>query len=182
MYRLLFIFMTFSAFAFGQTFPDLQSDTYSNSFSSAYRKEYPQLHYSYNDASQIHDYSGNWDLDGDGKNDSILFIGGTGGAHLYYHLKITVSGSDRSYEFPAFEIDFPYLDKSENICKDKSSYLYIFAVSDFDHDGLKDIYLSFDSQTPIPHNWKHKGITSHQIIIQYKGKKVVVRNFDPCIS
>jgi hypothetical protein len=40
------------------------------------------LHYSYSLANQTHNYSGNWDFDGDGNTDELYFIG-TGGAHLY---------------------------------------------------------------------------------------------------
>src|SRR5688500_10540773 len=42
------------------------------------------LNYSYDPATQTHNYSKNWDFDSDGETDSLYFIG-TGGAHLYFY-------------------------------------------------------------------------------------------------
>jgi hypothetical protein len=41
--------------------------TADNSFEDIYQYSYPQLIYSYNDATQTHSYSGNRDFDGDGQ-------------------------------------------------------------------------------------------------------------------
>jgi len=74
--------LTFSTLiAFSQ-----QKNQLSNSFESQYRKSNPTLKYSYDNISQIHNYSNNWDFDNDGVKDEIYFIG-TGGAHLFFFLK-----------------------------------------------------------------------------------------------
>jgi hypothetical protein len=54
-----------------------------NTYADALRAKYPELIYSYIDSVQTHDYSGNWDLDGDGEKDGVYFIG-NGGVHLFF--------------------------------------------------------------------------------------------------
>jgi hypothetical protein len=58
----------------------------SNSFRNDYLKSNPNLKYNYDSATQIHNYSHNWDFDKDGVKDELYFVG-TNGAHLYYFLK-----------------------------------------------------------------------------------------------
>ena len=64
-----------------------------NSFEEVLKRTCPLLKYSYNDSSQTHNYSGNWDFDADGKADELYFIG-NGGAHLYFHLRIILSSDE----------------------------------------------------------------------------------------
>ena len=52
------------------------------SFKNYYKCNNPTIKYTFNRYSYIHDYSGNWDFDGDGKPDILLFIP-NGGAHVY---------------------------------------------------------------------------------------------------
>ncbi len=84
----------------------------SNSFEEAYRKSIPTLAYRYDSILQIHNYSDNWDFDCDGINDSLYFIG-TGGAHLYYYLKVTLSSLQLSYLFEFIQLDYPFFYPSE---------------------------------------------------------------------
>lgn len=49
-------------------------DSISNSFEASYRKSNPDLKYSYDNISQIHNYSNNWDLDNDGIKDEVYFV------------------------------------------------------------------------------------------------------------
>lgn len=65
-------------------------DIPSNSFENEYRISNPTLNYSYDEISQIHNYSNNWDFDNDGIKDQIYFVG-TSGAHVYYFLRVVLS-------------------------------------------------------------------------------------------
>jgi hypothetical protein len=150
----------------------------SNSFKKEYKTKYPNLNYSYNDLSQTHDYSNNWDFDGDGENDSLFFIG-NGGAHLYFHLQLRLSSDSKKYDFPLLEIDIPYLYNYKGIELDegKPDVLHQFMIADFDDDKLPEIYISLDRQSEIPDDWKKKGLTSHQVIVDYSNGKLELKNY-----
>ncbi len=83
-----------------------QDDTPSNSFEAHYAAAGIMLRYSYDNDRVIHDYSGNWDLDRDGTPDEIYFIG-TGGAHLYYYLRVVLSSDQKVRDFKYLESDRP---------------------------------------------------------------------------
>ena len=59
----------------------------SNSFKNSYLKSNPTLNYGYDDISQIHNYSNNWDLDKDGIKDELYFVG-TGGGRFSNRYKV----------------------------------------------------------------------------------------------
>ncbi|MBR4135132.1 MAG: hypothetical protein IKU03_01785 [Bacteroidales bacterium] len=80
-----------------------------NSFSKLYKNT--DIHYSYHEASQTHDYSRNWDFDGDGIADELLFVG-NGGAHLQFHPKIHLSSIDTTFFFPDLSLDMPTYETS----------------------------------------------------------------------
>lgn len=62
--------------------------------------------YSYSENSQTHDYSGNWDFDGDAIADKFFFVG-NGGAHLQYCPLIVLSSIDSNFYFPNLPLDIP---------------------------------------------------------------------------
>ena len=66
-------------------------------YKATMHRVHPRLRFSEidNEALRVLDYSGNWDIDGDGRKDSVLFIG-NGGAHLYYHLRLRLSSEKKS--------------------------------------------------------------------------------------
>jgi hypothetical protein len=138
-------------------------------------------YYSYNDSSKTHDYSHNWDFDGDGATDSLTFIG-TGGAHLYYFLRIVLSSDKKTRDFPFLEIDFPCLC---NISRLKESNFYPpphypqIVVHDFDSDFTYEIYLHLDISTfsILSKKWKKRGLTSRYILLDYKNGKITITNF-----
>ena len=80
-----------------------------NSFSESYKNT--DIHYSYDEASQTHDYSGNWDFDGDGIADKLLFVG-NGGAHLQFWPTFYLSSNDSVFSFPALSADMPIYEPS----------------------------------------------------------------------
>lgn len=84
-----------------------QSDVLpSNSFAGYYTTTGLDLQYNYDEESIVHNYSGNWDLDEDGIRDEIYFIG-TGGAHLYYYLRVVLSSDKKVRDFKYLESDAP---------------------------------------------------------------------------
>jgi hypothetical protein len=85
-----------------------EPETVSNSLAAHYKGTFPALSYVYVNDTQTHDYSGNWDLDADGVPDRICFIG-TGGAHLYYYLHVTLSSDNSPLDFPFIQTDAPVL-------------------------------------------------------------------------
>ncbi|MDP2162166.1 MAG: VCBS repeat-containing protein [Flavobacterium sp.] len=149
----------------------------SNSFEKVYKTKYPNLHYSYNDLSQTHDYSNNWDFDGDGKNDSLFFIG-NGGVHLYFHLQLRLSSDRQTYDFPFLAIDFLNLFTELELDNEgMPNIIQQFVVADFDDDKLPEIYINLDRQSKIPHKWEKKRLTSHLVIIDYSNGRLDLKNY-----
>jgi len=149
----------------------------SNSFKKDYERLYPHLIYSYNDSTQIHDYSGNWDFDGDGKKDSLYFIG-NGAVHLYYHLRIILSSDNKIRDFSWLVLDLPYLGTFGELQKSGNKPSLQFLVHDFDSNGIDDIFLNFDIKySPIPKEWNKRGVSSRYILMRYKNKHIVIENF-----
>lgn len=91
-----------------------QKISISNSFEGYYRKSNPALKYSYDSISQVHNYSDNWDFDQDCIKDQVYFVG-TGGAHLYYFLKIILSSDNKPRLFDFIESDFPLLTATDTL-------------------------------------------------------------------
>ena len=156
-----------------------QIDHLPNSYKKPYDSLFPLLHYSYEDSTQTHNYSGNWDIDGDKKPDSLSFIG-NGGTHLYFHLRLSLSTEKTTRDFHWLVSDFPMLDSISHFKKTYGQYQTypIFFVHDFNDDGKMDIYLNTDTRfAPIPSKWKRRGVTSRSIIVSYQNKDIVIKNF-----
>ncbi len=119
-------------------------DTPSNSFECIYRKSNPALTYSYDEISQVHNYSNNWDFDKDGIKDELYFVG-TGGAHLYYFLKVVLSKDKKSREFNFIQSDFPFLTSTDTINIEKT--ILGFSVTDLGKDLTPTIIVRLDEQT-----------------------------------
>jgi rRNA processing protein Gar1 len=123
---LITIFLTtFTLTVFSQQTDNLELP--SNSFENAYRKSNPTLTYSYDSISQIHNYSNNWDFDKDGIKDELYFVG-TGGAHLYYFLKVILSTDKISREFNFIQSDFPFLTANDIVDIEKKVIGFVVAV------------------------------------------------------
>jgi len=151
--------------------------------SELYKPSDPNLTYWFvdNDSIQRLDYSGNWDFDGDGKKDSLTFIG-NGGAHLYFHLRIRLSSDHKVKDYPYLNFDCPYLgtvSQLEKSFRDDSLPLRPqIVIHDFDGRGIDEIYLCYDSHwSPISKKWQKLGVTSRNIILKYENKDIVIRNF-----
>lgn len=132
----------------------------SNSYSDFYT-EY-NINYAFFEKSQIHDYSDNWDLDGDGILDRVMFVG-DGAAHLNYRLLVYVSGIDDFIFLPYLYTDMPIYAPIDSLSK-----LPFFTVYDFNEDGNDDICFNnyYNSDT-----LKLIGIETTKIILNYNNKK-----------
>jgi hypothetical protein len=152
-----------------------QADTISNSFERIYKTTNPSLRYSYDPVKQLHDYSGNWDFDKDGKTDQLYFIG-TGGAHLYYYLRVVLSRNHLDKSFHFLQSDMPMI-PDEEIMKeagyDPVNSFTRFAVADFDKDSTLDIFIRLDeaSYATEKNTLKKYGIKTEFILLSFgKGK------------
>lgn len=156
-----------------------QNDHISNSYKRIYDTRYPALKYYYDSSTQTHDYSGNWDFDGDKISDSLSFVG-NGGAHLYFHLRLRISSELKTRNFEFLVLDFPVLDSIDHFRKvyGKTSIFPVFVVHDFNNDGRMDIYFNTDINfAAIPSRLKRKGVTSGNLLITYEKKDIVIKNF-----
>lgn len=151
------------------------------SFKSVYAKNNPALKYSFNRYSLIHDYSGNWDLDGDGVPDKVLFVGNNG-VHVYYHLVIILSADNKLRDFSWINIDMPMLGDTSEFNKpgDEAACLEQFAVGDLGGMGKPQIYISMDhSGHNIPDKWKKRGVNSLRLLLFYEHSEIAVKNYKP---
>lgn len=120
----------------------------SNSFEEVLAKRHPDLKYQYHPEPALHDYSGNWDFDGDGEFDKVYFVG-TGGAHLYFYFAVTLSSSKTQYVYKHIELDFPLFEDISAHGTDNDCPPAQFSVGDFDSDGYDEIYFQLDTPTYI---------------------------------
>ena len=152
-----------------------QKDTVTNSFAQAYKKTNPTINYHYDNLKQIHDYSNNWDFDLDGKKDQVYFIG-TGGAHLYYYLRVILNADNVQRDYRFIQSDFPVLPSDDAFNKsgfDPISSFTQFAVSDYNKDSIIDIFVRLDDSSFLSGKkaLKKYGVQSNYVIITFKRKK-----------
>jgi hypothetical protein len=149
-----------------------QLDIPTNSFEATYKEKYLALHYRYDDERQVHNYSNNWDLDGDGIKDEVYFKG-DGGAHLYYYLVIFLSFDKKVRIFPYLSTDFPFLnvENTSNYATNNNKKFNIgFHVFDYNKDGVMDILIHLDEKSFLFQNksLETKGVYSSSIVVSFK--------------
>jgi hypothetical protein len=119
-------------------------ETPSNSFENLYRKRNPSLKYRYDSIAQIHNYSNNWDFDKDGIKDELYFVG-TGGAHLYYFLRVVLSSDHTAREFSNIQSDYPLLTSTDT--SDLNNTPFGFVVANFGTNLIPTIIVRLGEQT-----------------------------------
>lgn len=128
--------------------------------------------------SLSYNYSNKWDFDLDGQNDSLLFIGNNG-VHRYYYLRIVLSSDHIVRDYPTIQLDMPYPNEKADLGANASTSVSLFSVSDFDKDGILDIYLNFGNHfSTIPNKWKKMGVTKTQVLMTFKAGDFKVRNYN----
>ncbi len=144
----------------------------SNGFGEQLKKSCPSLRYHYDSISQIHNYSDNWDLDNDGILDGLYFVG-TGGAHLYYYLRVILSSDKRERNLTFIETDFPLLAATDTLNFDPASPG--FAVAEAGKDAITEIFVRLDDQS-FHANKDALGkfrIRTQNIVLSFKNGKTV---------
>ena len=145
-------------------------DIPSNSFENNYLKSNSTLKYSYDEIYQIHNYSNNWDFDKDGIKDELYFIG-TGGAHLYYFLKVVLSSDKLSREFNFIQSDFPFLTATDTLNIKKT--VLGFVVADISKNSIPTIIVRLDNSTYYANKkeFTKQKIKTRNISISFKNGK-----------
>ena len=159
---------TFTLTVFSQQKDNLELP--SNSFENAYHKSNPTLTYSYDSISQIHNYSNNWDFDKDGIKDELYFVG-TGGAHLYYYLKVVLSSDKKTREFNFVQSDFPFLTATDTLDIEKTQIGFI--VADLGQNLTPTIIVRLDDQSYYANKkiLADKKIKTRNVVISFENGK-----------
>lgn len=142
----------------------------SNSFENDYHKSNPTLSYSYDNISQTHNYSNNWDFDKDGIKDELYFVG-TGGAHLYYFLKVVLSKDKISREFNFIKSDVPFLTATDTLDIKKTTIGFV--VAEIGKNLTPTIIVRLDEQSFYANKkiLTDKKITTRNISISFENGK-----------
>ncbi|UPQ79339.1 hypothetical protein M0M57_00525 [Flavobacterium azooxidireducens] len=142
----------------------------SNSFDKEYHKSNPTLTYSYDNNSQTHNYSNNWDFDKDGIKDELYFVG-TSGAHLYYYLKVILSSDKKTREFNFVQLDFPILTATDTLDIEKTPIGFI--VADLGQNLTTTIIVRLDDQSYFANKkiLADKKIKTRNVVISFENGK-----------
>lgn len=145
----------------------VQAVTFENDFKNT------NINYRYLHASQTHDYSNNWDFDGDGKNDEIKFIG-MDGAHQYFYLSIKLSTEKETRTYPWIASDMPVLEDFKKLPDNSMAHVQQeFVVHDFNADGLPDIFVNSETYNRGDSlNLNKYGLTKGRVVLSYDTTKI----------
>ena len=151
-------------------------DIPSNSFENEYRISNPSLKYSYDEISQIHNYSNNWDFDNDGIKDELYFVG-TGGAHIYYFLRVILSSDKKVRDVNFIQIDFPFLNETDILNSEKTNAG--FAVLNIEKELIPSIIVRLDESTyyAFKKELMKKNIKTRNSLISFKNGKTKLSSF-----
>lgn len=158
-----------------------QDDMPTNSFASYCRQKIPSICYEYDSIKQIHNYSNNWDFDKDGIADQVYFIG-TGGAHLYFYLRVLLSSDNAKRDFPFIESDFPMLPPNYDFTKTgykPNSNQTFFAVFKNEAEDNLTIFIKLDNATfSVTRNvLKKKGVNTNLVTLSFNNGKTLFKDF-----
>ncbi|GLB48769.1 hypothetical protein [Neptunitalea lumnitzerae] len=142
-----------------------------NPYESFYNDNFSHLKFEYNDSLNILNLSNNWDFDGDGISDNLKFIG-KGGVHLYFYLEVQLSTNNTLFKFKDLDTDMPYLGDVSELKSVKEDDLFpSFVISDFNGDGISDIYFNTSlSSNPLPQKRNR--------LITFKNGKAMRKDFN----
>ncbi len=148
-----------------------QTDRLSNSFEEAYQRSNPGFKYRYDILAQTHDYSGNWDLDKDGVKDEVYFVG-TGGAHLYYFLRVVLSHDRHVKDFRFIESDCPFLTATDTVNLGRKTTGFV--VAELGKKRTPAIIVRLDDSTfcSCKNHWKRKKVRTKNVMVRFENGKV----------
>ena len=146
-------------------------DIPSNSFENEYWISNPALIYSYDEISQIHNYSNKWDFDNDGIKDEVYFVG-TGGAHIYYFLRVVLSSDKKVRDVNFIQSDFPFLNETIKLNSEKSNVG--FAVLNIEKELTPSIIVRLDESTfdAFKKEFMKENIKTRNSLISFKKGKM----------
>ena len=152
----------------------------SNSFASHYANAGIVLRYHYEEDKAIHNYSGNWDFDADGIADAMYFIG-TGGAHLYYYLRVVLSSDRIVRDFGYLESDLPVYAPPLSTGTGRDSHIAdsFTSFSVVQQQGQCLIYLRLDTAVQFAARklLKHHGVKTEKVLLGFNKAKAVLKDY-----
>jgi hypothetical protein len=121
------------------------------------------------------DWLEQFDFDGDGLNDQVLFHY-SGGAHCCYTLEVILTSNKKSVKYP-FQMDGGYVGGVDDSRPDQ------LKIEDIDRDGLPEIVVQIETYNgkshTIPKAWqKQYGITTNKVVIEYEDGQLHTRDFE----
>jgi hypothetical protein len=130
---------------------------------------------------QTHNYSDNWDLDKDGKADQLFFVG-TGGAHLYFYLRIVLSSDNKTRDLDFIQSDDPVLPpdtetkKPDYIPEKNNTNFSIFTSK----DKNKCVFVKIDDSSFATEKslLKNKGVKTKYVVIYFKNGQTLLKDLD----
>jgi hypothetical protein len=151
-------------------------DIHTNSFENEYRLSNPALIYCFDEISQVHNYSHNWDFDNDGIKDELYFVG-TGGAHIYYFLRVILSSDKKVRDLNFIQSDFPLLRKTYTLNSEKT--IVGFTVKNLGNESTPTIIIQLDESTIDAYNKKlmKQNIKTRNYMINFKNGKTNFESF-----
>lgn len=125
-----------------------------------------------------YNYSGKWDFDGDGKKDSLYFIG-NGGVHTYFFPRLVLSSDNKKRDFQYLEIDMPYFVENKDALKNNNGEnVPQLVVYDFDMDGISEIYLNiYQPYYKTPKTLHRLGLKGPKILFDYSKNKLLLKDY-----
>jgi hypothetical protein len=158
-----------------------QKDSPTNSYEILYGKNNPSLKYKYDNLTQTHNYSDNWDLDKDGKVDQLFFVG-TGGAHLYFYLRVVLSSDNKTRDLDFIQSDDPVLPPDTET--KKQDYIPEKYNTNFSIFTNKDknicVFVKIDDSSFATEKsqLKNKGVKTKYIVIYFKNGQTLLKDLD----
>jgi len=173
----LFVTFILNVFAFAVYSQNAgKLDIHINSFENEYRLSNPALIYSFDKITLIHNYSNNWDFDNDGIKDELYFVG-TGGAHIYYFLRVILSSDKKVRDVNFIQTDFPFLNETDILNSEKTNTG--FAVLNIEKELTPSIIVRLDESTyyAFKKELMKENIKSRNCLISFKNGKTKLSSF-----
>jgi len=144
------------------------------------------IKYQYDAESQTHNYSGNFDFDGDFLTDSLYLLGNDG-AHLLYSPEIILSSTKKRYALTDITIDDPEFHPISTLQQLSfleflpprfviGTYKELLGEEDFSLLNRHVLFFHLD-KIDLPEELKKQGVTSENIVIYFFDNEFKIQNF-----
>ncbi len=148
-----------------------------NSLSDYYKKANPTLNYQFDEKNQTHNFSDNWDLDNDSIMDEVHFVG-TGGAHLYFFLRVVLSSDKMVRDFSFLQTDLPLVPNEELQSHSdfhSGNMVTNIAVINSEATNNLEIIIRLDNPTylAVKKQLRKRGIKSKLVTVSFRNGKTI---------